>query len=236
MAVSYRNRCNITMIFAIKKLFTMKIATTKERILQFIEYKCISQGIFFKETGIKRGFLDGDKLNAAVSDIFAAKIIATYPDLDLEWLISGNGNMLKKPLTEQSDHPDAISLYDVSASAGFGNFEEMISQEKVVGKYLVPDFRNVDWMIYVKGSSMYPKYSSGDIIACRVLHESRFIQWGKVYVLATKEQGILVKRIEESEKENCLKAVSDNPAYKPFNVPKDEIVGIALVVGVIRME
>jgi phage repressor protein C with HTH and peptisase S24 domain len=130
----------------------------------------------------------------------------------------------------------SICLYDVSASAGYGNFDEMISQEKVLGKYIVPDFEAADWMIYVKGSSMYPKYSSGDIVACRVLKESRFIQWGKVYVVATTEQGVLVKRLKESEKEDCIKAVSDNPSYDSFDIPKDEIIGIALVIGVIRME
>lgn len=140
----------------------------------------------------------------------------------------------EKPDVKLASKP--IYLYDVSAAAGFGSFDEMISTEKVIGTYIVPDFRNVDWMIYVKGSSMYPKYSSGDIIACRVLYESRFIQWNKVYVIATREQGVLVKRIDESDKEDCLLAVSDNPSYKPFYIPKDEILGIALVVGVIRME
>ena len=83
---------------------------------------------------------------------------------------------------------------------------------------------------------MYPKYSSGDIIACRILHESKFIQWGKVYVVATKEQGMLVKRLEESQKEEHVLAVSDNLSYKQFDIPNDEILGIALVVGVVRME
>jgi phage repressor protein C with HTH and peptisase S24 domain len=77
--------------------------------------------------------------------------------------------------------------YDVSASAGYGSFDEMINAEKLVRNYSILGFTNIDWMIYVAGASMYPKYSSGDIIACRVLHESRFIQWGKVYVIAASE-------------------------------------------------
>lgn len=169
------------------------------------------------------------------------KLKFAIANLNTDWLLAGGGSMLiteRKEATAliSAEDENAIYLYDVSASAGFGSFDEMISKEKVIGKYVVPDFRNIDWMIYVKGSSMYPKYSSGDIIACRVLRESRFIQWGKVYVVATREQGILVKCLEESEDKECLKAISDNPSYKPFNVPKDEIIGIALVVGVIRME
>ena len=68
---------------------------TKERILQFIDYKKIKPSIFLVETGIKRGFLDKDKLEGSVSDEHFAKIIATYPEINIEWLITGRGEMLR---------------------------------------------------------------------------------------------------------------------------------------------
>lgn len=129
-----------------------------------------------------------------------------------------------------------IKLYDIEASGGFGTFESMISEDKVIGEYVIPAFSSADWLMYVKGSSMYPKYSSGDIIACKQLKESKFLQWNKVYVLATKEQGLLVKRLMPSELENSLRVVSDNKDYPAFDIPKNEILGIALVLGVIRLE
>ena len=129
-----------------------------------------------------------------------------------------------------------IPLYSVEASAGNGSFDTMLKEENIIDRYKVPEFRSVDFMIYVKGSSMYPKYNSGDIIACRILHESKFIQWNKVYVVATREQGLLVKRLKKSNQENCLLAVSDNKTYDPFDIPIDEIMGLALVIGVIRLE
>jgi len=129
-----------------------------------------------------------------------------------------------------------LKLYDAEASGGFGSFEAMIGENKVVGEFVVPSFSAAEWMIYVKGSSMYPKYSSGDIVACKQLFESKFIQWNKVYVLATKEQGLLIKRLMPSEKDKHLKAVSDNKDYPPFDIPEDEILGLALVLGVIRLE
>lgn len=172
--------------------------------------------------------------------------ICANANINPEWLLTGKGNMLKSDeeptrITSELRSPKSTRgagtpLYDVSASAGYGSFDEMINREKLVGNFVIPGFTNIDWMIYVAGASMYPKYSSGDIIACRVLHESRFIQWGKVYVLATREQGILVKRLKKCQDENYLTAVCDNPSYDSFDVPKDEILGIALVVGVIRLE
>lgn len=127
-------------------------------------------------------------------------------------------------------------MVSMEVAAGFGSSDFAIREEDIQAHYIVPDFNGIDFMIRVKGSSMYPKYSSGDIIACRKLHDSKFIQWNKCYVIATKEQGLLVKRIKQSPTPEALLAVSDNKEYDPFEIPKEEITGIALVVGVIRLE
>jgi repressor LexA len=127
-------------------------------------------------------------------------------------------------------------LFSHDAVAGFGNDKFLIRDEDIMARYVIPDFVNIQFMIKVKGSSMYPKYSSGDIVACRIIKESTFIQWNKPYIVATKEQGILCKRLMPSEKENHIKAVSDNKEYPPFDIPQSEITGIALIVGTIRLE
>lgn len=88
----------------------MNFATTKEKIIQFIDFKQISTTNFFKETGIKRGFLDSDKLKASVSDIFIAKIFAKYPEINLEWLITGEGKMLKTSDFDQENESKIITM------------------------------------------------------------------------------------------------------------------------------
>ena len=91
-------------------------------------------------------------------------------------------------------------------------------------------------MIEVTGSSMYPKYNSGDVVACTIISESTFIQWNKFHVIATREQGLLIKRLHQSKDTEKLTLVSDNKDYPPFDIPKEEICGIAIVAGVIRLE
>jgi len=73
---------------------TKNIATSKERLLQYLELKGISKKDFYSKTEIKRGFLDTDKLKSNISDVFLANIIANFNDLNLYWLISGIGEML----------------------------------------------------------------------------------------------------------------------------------------------
>ncbi len=141
-----------------------------------------------------------------------------------------------EPVNEQKVSKTGTPLISLEVAAGFGNEVFAIREEDVQARYVVPDFSDIDFMIRVKGSSMYPKYSSGDIVACRIIRESKFIQWNKVYVIATTEQGILCKRLKQSKEPDCLLAVSDNKEYEPFDLPKNEITGLALVVGVIRLE
>jgi len=103
-------------------------------------------------------------------------------------------------------------------------------------RYVVPAFKGADFLIPVKGSSMYPKYSSGDIVACqRVPMSNLFFQWNKVYVIDT-DQGPLIKRIKPGHDKDHVLIVSDNEKYDPFELPCASIYAVALVIGVIRLE
>jgi phage repressor protein C with HTH and peptisase S24 domain len=220
--------------------------SVKCRIKEFVKSVGLTVSDFEKSISTSNGYVNSISKSIGIDKI--ELILEKYPTLNLEWLLTGQGKMLKRvgsddalPAVPADGRETAygmkpVYLYDVSAAAGYGSFDEMISAEKIIDRYLVPCFKDIDWMIFVRGASMYPKYSSGDIIACRVLHESRFIQWGKVYVIATREQGILVKRLRRCADDNCITAISDNRTYDSFDIPKDEILGLALVVGVIRLE
>ena len=130
----------------------------------------------------------------------------------------------------------SIPLIPADAMAGFGSGQMQV-MDYDAEKYIVPEFTELktDFMIRVKGSSMYPKYNSGDIVACKKLPLDTFFQWNKVYVLDTI-QGPMIKRIHTSEKMGFIKCVSDNEKYKPFDISIEDIYSLSLVVGVIRFE
>ena len=69
---------------------------TRKRLLQFVEYKNLTRQEFYDSVGFKRGILDADKRKSAVKDTDLAKILAIYPELDLYWLILGEGEMIRK--------------------------------------------------------------------------------------------------------------------------------------------
>ena len=130
-----------------------------------------------------------------------------------------------------------IPLIPIDAMAGFGEGDIHVMDYET-SMYKVPEFEELrtDFMIRVKGSSMYPKYSSGDTVACKKLNISdMFFQWNKVYVLST-EQGAIIKRVKKGSDDEHILLVSENPSYEPFELHLSQIYAIAIVIGVIRME
>lgn len=165
-------------------------------------------------------------------------------DVNINWLLTGEGNMLRTesgkeeniPVAHPSDSPmEGIPLIPISAMAGAFTGEQTVLEYECE-RFVVPTFKGAEFLISVKGSSMYPKYNSGDIVACKRLPmDELFFQWNKVYVLDT-DQGPLIKRVKPgSDKEHVL-IVSDNERYEPFELPLDRIYHVALVIGVIRLE
>ena len=78
----------------------------KERILQFIEYKRLSKNKFYKETGLSNGILDKQ---GGISSDSLEKIYYVYPEINLDWLLTGKGEMLNKEGLVQQAHNNISS-------------------------------------------------------------------------------------------------------------------------------
>lgn len=237
-----------------------KTSPIKQRILQYAATLGISKRDFYTRIGVSRGTLESA---TGITEDVMAKFIAKYPDINLEWLLTGHGDMLKsetvnpiatdtpvpadnidrpkaRPLTTiwETTNIKPIPLVAEKAAAGFGNGNFSIEEKDVKEYYVIPKFRccKVDFMIEVSGLSMYPHFIPGDVIACTILTDRKFLQWNKCHVIATREQGIIVKRLMPSAKDGYITMVSDNKEYPAFDVPFDEITGLALVVGSVSLE
>jgi len=180
-------------------------------------------------------------------------------DVNSNWLLNGNGEMMLNnyyssnylvdrevrivsEIENQYLRPTVekgIPIVPFEAFGGFGDEDmEGVNIENIQEKYVVPLFHGIkiDFMIPVRGSSMYPKYNSGDVVACRIISELMFIQWNKVYVIDTISQGTIIKRLKKSIVGDNVICKSDNKDYDEFELPKSDIRTIAMVVGVIRIE
>ena len=133
----------------------------------------------------------------------------------------------------------SFPLIPIEAVAGFPDDDNDGITYADCEQYTVPEFEKCgcEFVIRVSGSSMYPKYSNGDVLACKKIKDILFFQWGKVYVIDSS-QGALVKRVfEDTGNPDNILLVSDNKEnYPPFSMPKNDIRSLSIVLGVIRME
>jgi repressor LexA len=182
------------------------------------------------------------RTNAGITPI--QNLINRFPQLNSNWLLTGGEEMLrqngddKKVLVPEKSN-SGIPMLPFDAFAGIGDSTVVgVNFDTIEERYIVPLFDGIqiDFMLPVRGSSMYPKYSSGDVVACRLVNELLFVQWNKVYVIDSISQGVIMKRLLKGENNHHIICRSENEKYGDFPVPMEDIRSIALVVGVIRLE
>lgn len=225
----------------------------KQKILLYLAKTGVSDYEFYKKSGTTRGILTQ---NNGISEENLARFLAYAPEVNVEWLLTGRGEMLKtketssdSPADQQPSSRDkdtnkiriaqenekGIPLIPFSAMAGALRGEQTVLEYECE-RYVVPAFSGADFLMPVKGDSMNPTYLSGDIVACqRVPIRGIFFQWNKPYVLDTA-QGAIIKRIKPGSDKDHVLIVSDNEEYDPFELPYSEIHAVAMVIGIIRLE
>ncbi|MDP5201173.1 S24 family peptidase [Flavobacterium sp. DG2-3] len=172
--------------------------------------------------------------------------------INKEWIKTGKGNILEnnnstnksyngENITINTNYSDStylknqgLSLISPETMIEYNSGNKDITTQ-LRKDFVIPTFKGSDYLITVIGNTMYPKYNNGDIVACKHLSQTTFFQWNKVYVVNTA-QGILVKRICKSNNPDFITIVSDNKEYDSFELAKSEILSVAIVTGVIRLE
>lgn len=130
---------------------------------------------------------------------------------------------------------DSIPLIPSDIMLDFCNNKTQILEHSFE-RYVVPVFKDAEFLMSVRGSTMFPNYNSGDIVACKSLSLTDiFFQYNKVYAINTN-QGVLVNRIKKGRDDNHILVVSDNEKYEPFQLNIKNILAIAIVTGTIRLE
>lgn len=203
--------------------------TVKERLIAFIKEKGISQGRFEKNVGLSNGFVNN--ISKGIGADKLQKILYVYPDLNTNWLLYGEGEMLKKQVCNKEKDTRPRIPYDAAAGV-LTDTVEGVTEYHCEQVPVISVFPKYDFTIRVVGRSMEPEYFAGDEVACMKVNEKRFLQWGRVHVLDTT-QGVVIKRIYDNG--DSIICRSYNPEFPDFIIPKEDIRSYNLVVGSLRL-
>lgn len=188
----------------------------KERLKEFVSIKGTTFQGLEKMIGKSNGYLNNVK---ALSSEVIGDIARVYPDINVNWLITGEG----EPIRVNVVATDTVPIVNMFALGG--TLTEQLDSCSVNSLERVQTpVSGSEMAIDVSGDSMAPKYPSGSRLFCRRVDDPTFIEWGKVYVIDTT-QGAVVKELRPGSAPDSIMCYSlnDNKKYVPFEVPLSSV-------------
>lgn len=216
-----------------------------ENIVKFLEYKGISINKFSAEIGVSNSYFSKQlKENGSIGSKIILEIVKKYEELNVEWLLTGNGEMLKiEKDTSVSHKKNMIPLYEdvytiggTQHSAGLESVHTS-SVEIDAGSW----FNGATAAIRHYGDSMI-EYESGCTLAIRELQDKTEIIWGRNYVVETDEMRI-TKKIANFDDEHIMCYSTNYDTYpdgtlihQPVKIKKIKIRQLSRVLGSVNKE
>ena len=142
------------------------------------------------------------------------------------------------PIVVDQQNEELIPIVPVKASAGYLNG---FSDPEYIGSLPrfsmpIPELsKERTYRVFqIKGDSMLP-VAPGSYVFCEFVSAKEEIKDGQPYVLITKNEGLVYKRVFLKE-ENQLLLKSDNPEYEPYSIPSGDVLEIWKTKGILSFE
>ena len=224
----------------------------RERINQILQTEGLSQTDFGKKVGVNSNNLNQVLLGKRhVQKDLPSKIVAAFPDIRLEWILYGTGEMYAKDqhLADKTAINEHMAMLPtrprLPKDFSVGPVEEYYRGSKRVlctERPIIYNLSDYNFSLILKNKRMEPKYEKGDEV---FFTETNFIQddidplWGEEYLLDT-EIGIMFKRIYpdiNKKGEECFRCVAYNREEFPdFLVPRKIVRRIYQCVGALKFK
>ena len=217
------------------------MSTINSRIKKLREYYCEdSNATFANRLGVSKQaasnyIRDGYNIGKSVIE----QILNTFPEAGHAWLLTGEGEMLKKTevklITSETLNGGVPYYENIDVSGGI---IPMFNDTKETPTFFInyPHFNDCTAYLPVVGDSMYPKYASGEIIAVKQIFNLDMIQWGEAYLIVGNENTDGLRTIKlihpnlEDDSRIILRA--SNPNFKGDTpIYKKDIISIFIVKG-----
>lgn len=76
--------------------------TIKERLIAYLKYKGVNNSEFGRIIGVSNAYISS--IRKSIQPDKVEKISSNFPDLNIDWLITGKGEMLRASITQIGDN------------------------------------------------------------------------------------------------------------------------------------
>ena len=212
--------------------------SVKERTYEFIRYKGLKVSQFESMCDLSNGYVSS--MRKGFGDDKLNNVLKMFPELNREWLLFGEGEMLFKNPSTATDTEEVyqtpanatlVPLVPLRGQAGSltGFSDDGVRESEC--EMVISPVDNASFAISIYGDSMIPEYPSGCRVFVTQINPSSFIQWGNVFLLDTIN-GTILKEVQPAA-EGYITCHSLNPSgrYKDFQVPLKDIRGMYRIVA-----
>lgn len=217
-----------------------------DRFIEVIEYlKNIGQVSNYVDVATilgtnKSGINDIKKSRKKIPIEVLKSMSISYPLINIEWILTGNGSMLKADEQPAAENKPVISYvrqgnpyYNVDFAAGFSL---LINDQTINPDYYI-DFSpfNEPGAIWCNatGDSMVPDILSGDKIVLKKINDPSVMPLGEIYGIVTDEFRT-IKRVRKASDNDHWLLVPSNPNFDTQEIAKDKVRAIFKLLGAVR--
>ncbi len=224
-----------------------------DKIKQYVDSKGIAVSVFEKSIGASEGLLrNAFKSKREINAKWIGKISEVYPDLNMNWLFSDEGSMMKSNYI-QEEHintinesktleykmpSQSVNLYDAMVTGGVVDLFKDQQNNIPIGKIVIPNMPKCDGAVTITGDGMYPLVKSGDIVFYKTINNlPNSILYGNMYIVVLDIEGdelVMIKYVQRGKDDNHVLLVSENKYHAPKEIHIQYITAIALVKGNVR--
>ncbi len=150
----------------------------------------------------------------------------------------GSNNLKVLALTVDNDDRELIDLIPQKASAGYLNGYADPQYLEEMPKFQLPNLpKSATYRAFeITGDSMLP-IKPGTVVIGQYLDGLAEIKNGRCYVLLSKEEGVVYKRVfDYTQEHGQLFLVSDNKAYSPYRIDMSDVIEVWEAKAYISME
>ncbi len=200
------------------------------------------------------------KRNSEIKLDIVEKIVTAYPQVNKEWLLTGEGKMFIESAVSEGSSKEVIPLgkhvhtrlkpedyksafegwegvpmYNTPITASFINSYR--DDAVFIPQYYLfdPRFRDCDFGAIITGDSMHSEIRHGDFIACKEVIDKEFVVYGDIYYIVAKNGLETCKYLnaDPASRDNFL-LVPKNEKISPSPIKKGMIDKLYKVRGIIR--
>jgi len=196
--------------------------------------KQISQQYLAEAMGIPRTTLGDYERGKTEPNLEMLVKLADFFDLKVDELIRSNishldyeilrnKHMKVLAISVDRNNKENIELVDTKAEAGYLESYSDPEYIKELPKISFPNMPEGSYRGFeIRGDSMMPLVP-GSVVICSYVEQIDQIKDDETYVVVSKEDGLVYKRVRVDQENMQLVLISDNEAYLPYEIEYEEI-------------